>query len=55
LMLASAYTAYCLLAPRLKERRFARRYGARFAAYKARTPYAVPRLRPFSKTRDTSS
>ncbi|MEM9050241.1 MAG: isoprenylcysteine carboxylmethyltransferase family protein [Pseudomonadota bacterium] len=43
LALASSYTAYCLLAPRLKERRFAKRYGARFAAYRARTPYAVPK------------
>lgn len=45
LVLASAYTAYCLLAPRLKERRFADRYGARFGAYRAAVPYAVPRLR----------
>jgi protein-S-isoprenylcysteine O-methyltransferase Ste14 len=45
LALAVAYTAYCLLAPRLKERRFAARYGARFAAYRARVPYVVPRLR----------
>ena len=45
LALAASYTAYCLLAPRLKERRFAARYGARFAAYRDRTPYALPRLR----------
>ncbi|TVQ00103.1 MAG: isoprenylcysteine carboxylmethyltransferase family protein [Roseinatronobacter sp.] len=44
LLLAVAFTAYCLLAPRLKERRFAMRYGARFAAYRARTPYALPRI-----------
>ncbi|MEM6491094.1 MAG: isoprenylcysteine carboxylmethyltransferase family protein [Pseudomonadota bacterium] len=44
LAVAVSLTAYCLLAPRLKERRFARRYGARFAAYKAETPYAAPRL-----------
>ncbi|MEM8656108.1 MAG: isoprenylcysteine carboxylmethyltransferase family protein [Pseudomonadota bacterium] len=42
LALATSLTAYCLLAPRLKERRFAARYGRRFAAYKARTPYALP-------------
>lgn len=42
LVLAVGYTAYCLLAPRLKERRFAARYGARFAAYRARVPYALP-------------
>ncbi|MEM6940985.1 MAG: isoprenylcysteine carboxylmethyltransferase family protein [Pseudomonadota bacterium] len=42
LMVATALTAYCLGAPVLKERRFAGRYGARFAAYRARVPYAVP-------------
>ncbi len=45
LALAVSYTAYCLLAPRLKERRFAARYGARFARYRARVPYILPRLR----------
>lgn len=45
LALAIAYTAYCLLAPRLKERRFARRYGERFKAYQAKVPYVLPRLR----------
>jgi protein-S-isoprenylcysteine O-methyltransferase Ste14 len=44
LLLAVSYTAYCLLAPRLKERRFAARYGDRFAQYRARTPYALPRI-----------
>ncbi|MBN2758911.1 MAG: isoprenylcysteine carboxylmethyltransferase family protein [Rhodobacteraceae bacterium] len=42
LLLATSYTAYCLLAPRLKERRFAARYGARFARYRAKVPYALP-------------
>lgn len=45
LVLAACYTAYCLAAPRLKERRFAARYGARFHAYRAAVPYALPRLR----------
>lgn len=45
LALALTLTAYCLLAPMLKERRFRARYGARFEAYRARTPYALPRLR----------
>ena len=45
LLLAVSYTAYCLLAPQLKERRFAMLYGERFAAYQARVPYVVPRLR----------
>lgn len=31
LALAISFTAYCLLAPRLKEHRFAQRYGDRFA------------------------
>lgn len=46
LVLAASYTAYCLLAPRFKEARFAARYGARFERYRATTPYAVPRLVP---------
>ncbi len=46
LALALAYTAYCLLAPRLKERRFAARYGERFLRYRAAVPYALPRLAP---------
>jgi methanethiol S-methyltransferase len=44
LALALSLTAYCLLAPRLKERRFAARYGDRFHAYRAAVPYALPRL-----------
>ncbi len=44
LTLALALSAYCLLAPRLKERRFAARYGARFESYRARVPYLFPRL-----------
>lgn len=45
LALALAMTAYCLLAPMLKERRLAARHGEEFARYRARVPYAVPRLR----------
>ncbi len=44
LVLAISLTAYCLLAPRLKERRFAARYGARFYRYRAEVPYILPRL-----------
>jgi hypothetical protein len=44
LVLAVSFTAYCLAAPRLKERRFAARYGDRFAQYRADVPYALPRL-----------
>ena len=42
LVLAVAFTAYCLLAPRLKERRFTARYGARFDRYRAEVPYVLP-------------
>jgi protein-S-isoprenylcysteine O-methyltransferase Ste14 len=45
LLLASAYTGYCLLGPLHKERRFARLFGPAWAAYRARTPYWTPRLR----------
>jgi protein-S-isoprenylcysteine O-methyltransferase Ste14 len=44
LVLALGYTAYCLLAPVLKERRFAARYGTRFERYRATVPYAFPKL-----------
>ena len=44
LVLAISFTAYCLLGPRLKERRFATRYGDRFDHYRARVPYRLPRL-----------
>jgi protein-S-isoprenylcysteine O-methyltransferase Ste14 len=42
LVLAISYTAYCLLAPRFKERRFAARYGDRFARYRSNVPYMLP-------------
>lgn len=45
LSLALCYTGYCLLAPRLKERRFAARYGQRFESYRASVPYMWPRRR----------
>jgi methanethiol S-methyltransferase len=45
LALAVSLTAYCLLAPRLKERRFEARYGERFRRYRDRVPYALPRPR----------
>ncbi len=44
LALAISFTAYCVLAPRLKERRFAARYGARFDRYRAEVPYMMPQL-----------
>jgi protein-S-isoprenylcysteine O-methyltransferase Ste14 len=42
LALAIGLTLYCLAAPRLKERRFARRYGAAFLRYRADVPYMLP-------------
>lgn len=42
LALALVLTAYCLAAPKLKERRFEKRYGDRFRAYKRDVPYAIP-------------
>ena len=44
LALAISYTAYCLLAPRLKEKRFEQRYGADFHRYRANVPYVLPKL-----------
>jgi protein-S-isoprenylcysteine O-methyltransferase Ste14 len=42
LALASGWTAYCILAPRLKERRYLRWYGEAFARYRRRVPYMLP-------------
>ena len=44
LVLAISYTAYCLLAPRFKEKRFEQRYGAEFDRYRASVPYLLPKL-----------
>ncbi len=43
-VLAVSFTAYCVAAPRLKERRFAARYRDRFTQYQADVPYMLPRL-----------
>ena len=45
LVLSTILTAYCVLAPRLKERRFQARFGAEFEHYRAQTPYMLPRIR----------
>jgi len=42
LVLALTLTAYCLVAPRFKEARFRRVYGAAFDAYAATVPYWLP-------------
>jgi hypothetical protein len=44
LVLALSFTSYCLLAPRLKERRFTARYGDEFTDYQSKVPYALPRF-----------
>jgi protein-S-isoprenylcysteine O-methyltransferase Ste14 len=44
LVLAVSFTAYCIFAPRLKERRFAARYGTRFDRYRTEVPYMHPHL-----------
>jgi protein-S-isoprenylcysteine O-methyltransferase Ste14 len=45
LVLALCYSTYCVLAPRLKEGRFAGRYGEHFVHYRAAVPYMLPRRR----------
>ena len=52
LALAISLTAYCLLAPILKERRFAARYGERFERYRDAVPYALPRPRALTRNAD---
>jgi 2-polyprenyl-6-methoxyphenol hydroxylase-like FAD-dependent oxidoreductase/protein-S-isoprenylcysteine O-methyltransferase Ste14 len=48
LLLTLAWTAYCVLAPVLKERRYLRWYGAAFARYQKAVPYWLP-----GRARDT--
>ena len=55
LLLASVLTAYCLIAPVLKERRFARLYGDRFRAYQARVPYMIPSIKWRTQRPETAS
>ena len=54
LALATVFTAYCLYAPKLKEARFEKRYGARFRAYRNKVPYALICLKG-SKYQDSNS
>jgi protein-S-isoprenylcysteine O-methyltransferase Ste14 len=42
LYIALAWTTYCLVGPRLKERRYLRLYGERFARYRESVPYWLP-------------
>lgn len=45
LSVALTLTSYCLIAPVLKERRFARRYGESFHVYRRSVPYAIPNFK----------
>lgn len=44
LTVAIVLTAYCMLAPLFKERRFAAIYGRRFETYRQLVPYMIPNL-----------
>ncbi|MCC6697042.1 MAG: DUF1295 domain-containing protein [Candidatus Hydrogenedentes bacterium] len=44
-LLACAWTFYCLVGPLFKQKRYAGWYGERFAQYCASVPYMLPRLR----------
>ena len=45
LALALLWTTYCVVGPRLKERRYVRRHGEAFQRYQAAVPYMAPRRR----------
>lgn len=48
LLLATAWTLYCLTGPLLKERRYLAAYGAHYARYRERVPYWLPARRGLS-------
>ncbi|MEQ1631613.1 MAG: isoprenylcysteine carboxylmethyltransferase family protein [Planctomycetota bacterium] len=45
LLLTAAWTGYCAVGPRFKERRWLALYGERFSAYRRAVPYMLPRFR----------
>ena len=45
LALAAVWTAYCMIGPRLKERRYLAWHGEAFRRYQSEVPYMAPRLR----------
>ncbi len=49
LVVALVLSGYCVLGPLLKEARFARLFGAEFAAYRRGVPYWLPWPRPARK------
>ncbi len=44
LLVAIFYSAYCYLAPKFKERRFAALYGEHFRNYQKKVPYFFPKI-----------
>jgi ubiquinone biosynthesis O-methyltransferase len=54
LAVALVLTAYCLIGPLLKERRFRQRFGQAFLTYAAHVPYWLPWPRPASNRNDLS-
>jgi protein-S-isoprenylcysteine O-methyltransferase Ste14 len=46
LLLGTIWSGYCVLGPRLKERRYLVRYGEPYSRYRASVPYLLPRLSP---------
>ena len=49
LLLAIAWTLYCIAGPVLKERRCVAAYGERFQRYRDRVPYWLPDLRRLAR------
>lgn len=45
LVLALLWTAYCIVGPRFKERRYLQYYGEEFERYRESVPYWLPRKR----------
>ena len=42
LLIAVVFTAYCIIAPKFKEKRFEKRFGKKFTDYQSEVPYMVP-------------
>ena len=51
LLIAAVFTAYCIIAPKFKEKRFEKRFGKKFTNYQSQVPYMVP---SFSGDKQTS-
>ncbi|HRK36076.1 MAG TPA: isoprenylcysteine carboxylmethyltransferase family protein, partial [Candidatus Hydrogenedentes bacterium] len=53
LVLAAGWTAYCLIGPLFKERRYLEWYGADYAKYRDSKPYFVPWPNAWRRTAST--